>query len=71
MVDMNLVFTRNLFVIKMILIPPLWQAFIGIRWGADPLTVKAVLAFPSQSALLEQGQGTEPLMSKMTLVLPS
>ena len=53
--------TRKLFVIKTLLIPPLWQAFIGLRRGVDPLTVKAVLAFPSRSALLEQGQGMEPL----------
>ena len=70
MVDMNLVFTRNLFVIKMILIPPLWQVFIGIQRGADPLMVKAVLAFPSRSAS-NKGRARSHSISKMTLVLPS
>ena len=33
--------------------------------------IKTILVFPSRSALLEQGQGTEPSMAKIILVFPS
>ena len=47
LVGVNLVLTRKLFVIKMILVPPLWRAFIGLWRGTALLTVKTMPVFLS------------------------
>ena len=68
LVEVNLVLTRKLFMIKTILVLPSRSATPEGRQGAGPLMVKTILVLPSRPALLEQGQGAGPLMAKMTLM---
>ena len=84
LVEVNLVLTRKLFMIKTILVLPSRSALLEWGQGAESLTVKMslilaarpavvkmILALPLRPSVLVQGQGAGLLTVKTILVLPS